>query len=119
MTEQGSEVGSHTNTKNERKREDMKYIGYWELDLKDWEEAYRINGELGQAIRDNPDDFPEFVLGAHSIGGSNKGLTIFETDDPKKLLNISVPFVPVLKWKFLPLYPVGESNQIYQSLKKK
>ena len=97
----------------------MKYIGYWEFDLKDWEEAYRINDEFTQAIKDNPDDFPEFILGPHFIGGSNKGLTIFETDDPKKLLNISIPFVPVLKWKFLPLYPAGESNQIYQNLKKK
>jgi hypothetical protein len=97
----------------------MKYIGYWEWDLKDWDEAFRRSAELGQAIRDNPDDFPEFILGPHFIGGSNKGLTIFETDDPKKLIKISIPLAPVVTWKFTPLYDAYESNHIYQNLKKK
>ena len=87
--------------------------------MKDWEEAFRRSAEVGQAIRDNPDDFPEFVLYPHLIGGSNKGLTIFETDDPKKLIKVSIPFAPVVTWKFTPLYDAYESNQIYQSLKKK
>jgi len=62
-------------------------------------QTYRRNDEVVQAFRDNPDDFPEIVLGPHSIGGSNKGLTIFETDDLKKLLNMSIPFATRLEQK--------------------
>jgi len=98
---------------------ELKYIGYWEHDLKDWDEAWKKNSELGKAVNENPENYPEFILGPHYIGGSNKGVTVFETDDPKKLLNISIPLAPYVKWKFVPLYSAYESNQIYEDWIKK
>lgn len=95
----------------------MKYIGYWEFDLRDWDKAFELDEHISATRRENPKDFPEIVLGAHFIGGSNKGLTIFETDDPKELLNVSLRFVPVLTWKFIPLYSATESAELRKKMK--
>ena len=94
----------------------MKYIGYWEFDLEDMDKAFELNEKSGAARKAKPDDFPDTVLGAHSIAGSSKGLTIFETDDPDKLLQVSLRFSPVLRWKFMPLYPVGTIRDIIKEI---
>ena len=95
----------------------MKYIGYWEFDLENTDKAFELNAKIEVTRKEKPDDFPDIVLGAHNIAGSNKGLTIFETDDPDKLLQISLRFSPVIRWKFLPLYPVGTINKLRKEIK--
>jgi len=95
----------------------MKYIGYWEFDLENSEKASELMKKLGVARKEKPDDFPDIVLGAHNIAGSNKGLTIYETDDPEKLLQVSLRFSPIVRWKFLPLYPTGTINKLIKETK--
>jgi len=96
----------------------MKYIGYWEFDLENSEKASELMKKLGVARKEKPDDFPDTVLGAHNIAGSSKGLTIFETDDPDKLLQVSLRFSPVVRWKFLPLYPIGTIRELIKEIKQ-
>ena len=95
----------------------MKYLCYWEFDLKDTDKAIELNEKARAARKEKPDDFPDTVLGGHFIAGSSKGLTIFETDDPDKLLQVSLRFSPVMRWKFLPLYPVGTINELIKEIK--
>lgn len=95
----------------------MKYIGYWEFDLENMDKAFEMDNKLIAIAKEKPDDFPDLVLGAHFIAGNRKGLTIFETDDPDKLLQISLYFSPVLRWKFLPLYPVETIKKIVKEIK--
>ena len=97
----------------------MKYIGYWELNLKDWDQAWKKQGEVAKDVNENPEKYPKFILGPHIIGESNKGISIFETDEPNKLLNLSTPYIPFVKWKFVPLYSLYECQTIYEEWNKK
>ena len=96
----------------------MKYLAYWEFDLENREKAFEMQAKAATARKEKPDDFPDTVLGAHNIAGSSKGLTIFETDDPEKLLQVSLRFSPVVRWKFLPLYPIGTIRELIKEIKQ-
>ena len=77
-----------------------------------------MQAKFHEARKEKPDDFPDIVLGAHSIAGSSKGLMIFETDDPNKLLQVSLRFEPVFRWKFMLLYPTETMRELIKEIEQ-
>lgn len=45
--------------------------------------------------------FAKTIFGPFHISGEHRGFTVFETDDPDKLANISIFYTPEMRWNFL------------------
>jgi hypothetical protein len=87
----------------------MKFVGI--LEFNEISDTFRKKLEESQAIREkDPDRFPkklrledgslaQFPL---IVGGQKKSIIIYETDDPKKLYDLAVFWIPEITFTFIP-----------------
>jgi hypothetical protein len=43
-------------------------------------------------------------LGSYLIGGVQKGFTVYEVEDPEQLANMSLRYMPEMRYRFLPIF---------------
>src|SRR3990170_6373266 len=98
-----SEVGSYTNTKTERRCENMKYVKFWEVSLEDQDEMIEKWGKYLETSKKAPERFPRYIFPPHGIGQALNGISIMEADNEEQLINYLIELSPPLKAKFEPL----------------
>jgi len=89
-----------------RRDEEVKYIGYWEYDLKDEPallEKYKVLPEGLEKLR----LFPPYWL-----GGQTKGFSLLETDDFEKIEELCHHYAPEMKFKIYPIIEVAKALPI-------
>jgi len=114
-----SEVGSYRNTKKNGGGDRLKFIGFWEYDLKDADEVVeKFRRAMAERAAGKREDFPKLIYGPFHIGGESKGFAIYETDNMEAITNMTVYYTPVLKMKFLPIHESTRVAELYLQSKK-
>ena len=84
----------------------MKYIGYWEYDLKDTEEVLVAYMRMEEQRAKEPEKWSKVIGNPMVVGGCGKGYTIFEADEPDQLGRNCVWMIPWVQWKFVALFDI-------------
>ena len=50
--------------------------------------------------------------------GTTKGFTLFETDDPEKLMYMAAHYMPLLRGNFVPILENAKGVEIWKKVKK-
>jgi len=104
----------------------MRFIVFWEWDPDDWDtivarrnklRAWR--DQLPKAEREKRDKQQRQLLPGHYIGGQSKGLTVIETDDPKRLAELWLSYYPEMRMKLVPIFPVEETIEQREDIRRK
>jgi len=116
---EGSEVGSHRNTKKKGEGERLKFIGFWEFDPKDADEVVkRFQRAMAERAAGKREDYPKLIYGPYHVGGETKGFAIYETDNIETITNMTNYYTPVLRMKFLPIHESTRVAELYLQSKK-
>jgi len=57
------------------------------------------------------------VIGEWFYLGSHKGFILFETDDPKCIMGMAMPWADLMKWDTVPVMEIEEVLKLAQSMK--
>ena len=57
------------------------------------------------------------ILGEWFYLGSHKGFVLFETDDPKLIMGMAMPWADLLKWDTVPVMEIEEVLKLAKSVK--
>lgn len=82
----------------------MKFIGFWDFSFKDLDRILKKSQQSSSQRYEHPDRYPDIISGPYLIGGEAKGLTVYEVDDPKQLINVSLHYSPEIRFKFMPIF---------------
>ena len=111
-------MGSHTNTKIKGGGDWLKFIGFFEYDLKDTDEVVdrfrRITAEREKGTQ----KYPKLLDGPYTIGGESKVFAIYETDNMDTITNLTIYYIPVLRMKFLPIHESSKVVELYLKSRK-
>lgn len=91
----------------------MKYIGFWELDPKDFDKV--LKKYLDQ---DSWPDFPETITEGYGLGGEFRGFQLYETDNPEHLTNLALYYAPEMEFTFTPIFEIAKVVEAYQKMQK-
>lgn len=92
----------------------MKYIGFWDFDLKDMDVVI----EKFSQRQLEPEKYPKILFGPFTMGDEFKGFTGLEAFEPEQLLNLQFHFAPEIKWKFTPMFDTNTIIPLWQQRKK-
>jgi hypothetical protein len=59
-------------------------------------------------------EVPKMIFGPFQHVGESKGFTVFETDDPVKLMYTAAQYVPFLSGAFVPLLENAKGVEIWK-----
>jgi len=96
----------------------MKFIAFWEYNAED---TAKCIDKLKQAMAERDkgtERFAKMIFGPYHFNGETKGFSVYETDDPDKLMNIAIFYGPEMKWKFIPIIETGKSAELWLKMKK-
>lgn len=96
----------------------MKFIGFWEYDAEDVVKVIEKSRQMMAERDKGADRFAKTIFGPFHISGEHRGFTIFETDDPDKLANISIFYTPEMRWEFLLINDSAKLTELYLKMKK-
>jgi hypothetical protein len=90
-----------------RSENTMRYIVYWEWDVKDMNAVKAKNKISAESKKAHPEKYTKNVLEAHftSLGDPLQGFTITEADTPEQLVEWAKIYWPELKVQFVPCFP--------------
>jgi len=96
----------------------VKFIGFWEFCPEDFDKVIERRAQA-EAIREKfPDRFPKRIFGPYWMGETSKGFTVYETDNPDQLSNLTLHYIPVVRVKFIPIHEFVRQVELYQKMKK-
>jgi hypothetical protein len=81
----------------------LKFVWYWEYDDDKTDEVIKKFGEMMALREKSSQDVPKMIFGPFQHVGASKGFTVFETDDPEKMMYMASHYVPLLRGNFVPL----------------
>ncbi|MCW4048513.1 MAG: hypothetical protein NWE89_02135 [Candidatus Bathyarchaeota archaeon] len=76
-------------TQLKTRRGTSKYIAFWEIEKERIYSACLKAAELKKRMKKEPEMYPRSLFGPYCWEGETKGFQVFETDNPKKLKNLS------------------------------
>ena len=82
----------------------MKFVGFWDFSFKDLDKILEKSQQSSSQRGEHPNWYPDIIFGPFLIGGEAKGFTIYEVDDPKQLMNVSLHYAPEMRFKFMPIF---------------
>ena len=95
----------------------VKYIAFWEFDPDDFEKVtekfLQIRAERGK----ENEKYPKSLSAAYTMIGKPKGFQLFETDDSEQLANLTLHYVPLVEFKFVPIIESSKGVELYQKMK--
>jgi hypothetical protein len=110
-----SETGAHK-TVWEVKR--VKFIAFWEFNVED---TVKCIEKLKQAMAEKErgtESLAKIIFGPYNFNGKTKGFSVYETDDPDKLMKIAIFYMPEMKWKFIPIIETSKGAELWLKMKK-
>jgi hypothetical protein len=96
----------------------MKFIAFWEYNAED---TVKCIEKLKQAMTERErgtESLAKLIFGPYNFSGKTKGFSVYETDDPDKLMNVAVFYMPEMRWKFIPIIETGKSAELWLKMKK-
>lgn len=96
----------------------MKYIAFWEFNPEDFEKVIEKFMQIRAERNTGAKKYPKSLSAAFTMVGEPKGFQLFETDDPEQLVNLSLHYVPLVKFKFIPIIESTKGVEIYHKMKK-
>lgn len=96
----------------------MKYIAFWEFNREDFEKVIEKFMQIHVERKLRAEKYPKSLSAAYTMVGEPKGFQLFETDDPEQLVNLSLHYVPLVKFNFIPIIESTKGVEIYQKMKK-
>jgi len=61
---------------------------------------------------------PKLIFGPCILDGQYKGFSVYETDDPDRLMSLALFYAPALTFKFEPIIESRKFVELLQSMKK-
>ncbi|MHA2366081.1 MAG: DUF3303 domain-containing protein [Candidatus Hodarchaeales archaeon] len=89
----------------------MQYIAFFEFDPKDYETVVKKWKE-SSADDERQKNHPKFISKVYSLNEGTKGFVLFETDDPDKIVNYVLYYMPELKFKIQPIIESSKFAEI-------
>jgi hypothetical protein len=96
----------------------VKFVWYWEYDDEKTNEVIASFGKMMALREKGSPDVPKMIFGPFQHVGTSKGFTVFETDDPEKLMYMAAHYVPLLRGNFVPILENVKSVEIWKKVKK-
>ena len=82
----------------------MRFVGFWEFDPEDLDNIVEKSRQTTAEREDFPRSYPEIIFGPCLIGGVQKGFTVYEAEDPEQLANVSLRYMPEMRFRFIPIF---------------
>ncbi len=98
--------------------EGLKFVWYWEYDEGKTDEVIKKFGEMMALREKGSPDVPKMLYGPFQHVGVSKGFTVFETDDPEKLMFMASHYVPLLRGNFVPLLENVKGVEVWRKSHK-
>ena len=100
----------------------MLYVGIGEICTQDYKNFLAKGRVIGAEREKFPDKYPkrlnlqdgrlaEFFLGKK---GMTTNFILYETEDPKQLLNLQTFWLPEIKYTFIPIFHVSEIKEAWE-----
>jgi hypothetical protein len=96
----------------------VKFVGFWEYCLEDTDKVVEKFRQVTAEREKGTTRFAKVIFGPFHLSGESKGFTVFETDDPDALTNTAMFYVPVMKWKFVPIHESAKAAELWLKMKK-
>ncbi|MEM3640763.1 MAG: DUF3303 family protein [Candidatus Bathyarchaeia archaeon] len=95
----------------------MKFIAFWEYRAEDTNKVIEKFRQVSME-REKRTEFAKLVYGPYSFNGERKGFSVYETDDPDKLMSLAVFYAPEMNWKFIPIIETAKGAELWLKMKK-
>jgi hypothetical protein len=96
----------------------VKFIGFWEFNLEDFDKVLEKRGQIVAEREKEPERFAKVIFGGYSYAGETKGFTVFETDDVEKLLSDVFIMGSLMTYEFVPITETSKTVELYLKTKK-
>jgi hypothetical protein len=96
----------------------VKFVAFWEYDA---EVAMKVIEKLKQMTAEREkgtERVPKLIFGPFNFAGETKGFSVYETDDPDKLTNMTAFYMPELRMKIIPIQESARAAELYVKMKK-
>lgn len=95
----------------------MLFIGFFEYNANDADKVIAKFTQIMAERKTETEKFGKLIFGPYHFAGEDKGFGVYETDDPDKLMSLSVFYTPLLKWKFIPLIESGKAVELWVKMR--
>jgi hypothetical protein len=82
----------------------LKFVGFWEFNFEDLDKIMKKSQQSNSQRDERLNRYPQIILGPFLLGGEAKGLTVYEVEDPKQLMNVSLHYAPEIRFRFVPIF---------------
>jgi hypothetical protein len=96
----------------------LKFVWYWEYDEDKTAEVFETFGKMMALREKGSTDLPKMIYGPFHHIGVSKGFTVFETDDPEKLIYMADNWLPLLRGSFVPIDESLKFVEVWKKVKK-
>jgi hypothetical protein len=93
------------------------FIGFFEYNADDADKVIAKFTQIMAERQTETEKFGKLVFGPYHFAGEDKGFGVYETDDPDRLMSLSVFYTPLLKWKFIPLIESGKAVELWVKMR--
>lgn len=95
----------------------MQFIGFFEYNADDADKVIEKFTQIMAERQTGTEKFAKLVFGPYHFNGEDKGFGIYETDDPDKLMSLSVFYTPLMKWKFIPIIDSRKAVELWVKMR--
>ena len=96
----------------------MQLIAFWEYKAEDIPKVIEKLSQMTAEREKGTERVAKIVYGPYNFNGETKGFTVYETDDPDKLMNLAIFYGPEMTWKFVPLIDTKKAAELWLKMKK-
>jgi hypothetical protein len=94
------------------------FIAFWEYSAEDTAKVIEKFNKATEERKKGTEKFAKLVYGPYHFNGKQEGFSVYETDDPDKLMNISIFYAPEMTWKFKPIIETRKAAELWLKMKK-
>ena len=102
----------------------MKFIGFYEYRSEDTGKAIERHKAVTAERQKFPEKYAKIIFGPYSmqsktvLGGEVEGFCVYETDSPEQLVNVSIAYSPVIRFRMVPIIEASKAEELWEKMKK-
>ncbi len=96
----------------------MQFIGFFEYSAENVGNYFEKFRQMTAEREKGTENSPKLIFGPFLLEGENRGFAVYETDDPDRLMRLSLFFTPELKVEFVPIIETRKAAELYRKMKK-
>jgi hypothetical protein len=97
----------------------VKFIAFSRFNAEDTPKIIEKLKQTGAERGKGTERFPKLIFGPFNFAGdTEKGFSVYETDDPDKIANLALFYMPEMKMKFIPIIETAKGIELYVKMKK-